>query len=222
MFLLYKLLLEIIWPTKCVSCGKSGKLVCDKCFLKIKIEKKASDQKINFIKSLYVATDLDQVVLQRCIYYYKYHGVREVGIYLNEVFGQYLNNLQDNFFDLSCYDGVVCVPLSKRRYRYRGFNQSEILAKYVSHYLEIDFLPNILKRKYSNKNQVDLDPARRLLNVKDKISFSDDYSLKDKTILLIDDIVTTGSTLAECARVLKKHGAKRVDGLVLAKKSGLK
>lgn len=217
MFLLFKLVLEIFFPTKCVACSRFGELVCDRCFSGIRVESTSDNQQVKFINTLYVAANLKQEVLQKSIYYYKYHGIKRISDYLNVLLEKYFENLQNNFFELYDYDGVACVPLSKRRYGMRGFNQSEILAHFIANYLDVDFLGNLLNRKHSNKNQVDLDHEDRLLNVADKIFFSEKYSVKNKTILLIDDIVTTGSTLSECAKVLKKHGAKRVDALVLAK-----
>jgi competence protein ComFC len=112
---------------------------------------------------------------------------------------------------------MVPIPLSKTKLRKRGYNQAEILAKSLSKRF---FFPveNILKRVKDTKTQVGKSSVDRKLNIKDAFSLKNQKSkIKNQNIFLIDDVVTTGSTLKEAAKVLKRAGAKKVIGLTLAR-----
>ena len=112
-------------------------------------------------------------------------------------------------------DMLVPVPLHWRRRIKRGFNQSQLLAKRIK-------LPQIpvstdLVRIRHTKQQWDLNPAQRRKNVKGAFNMTNPDVVRGKTILLVDDVATTGSTLNECSRVLKKAGCDEVFCLVLAR-----
>ncbi len=111
---------------------------------------------------------------------------------------------------------IVPVPLAPKRLRQRGFNQSLILARYVSNSLKVpvDYLS--LRRTKETLPQSLLSPKERKKNVKDAFQVKGD-NLKGKRIILVDDVATTGNTLNECAKVLKKAGAVEVRCLVFAR-----
>ncbi|MDO8592909.1 MAG: double zinc ribbon domain-containing protein [bacterium] len=111
---------------------------------------------------------------------------------------------------------VIPVPLSRKRLRWRGFNQAELLArKVVENYgLKLDN-KNLIRVKHK-KPQAKLNEIQRLVNVKGCFNWQGG-NLNKKNIILIDDVVTTGATLNECAKVLKDHGAGEIWGLVAAK-----
>ncbi|MBU0721916.1 hypothetical protein KKA93_00450 [Patescibacteria group bacterium] len=111
---------------------------------------------------------------------------------------------------------VVPVPLSNKRLRWRGFNQAELLAQKIAGKYELAQDNNNLIRTKHKKPQAKLDEAHRLENVKDCFFWQGSH-LNKKNIILIDDVVTTGATLNECAKVLKAAGAGEVWGLVAAK-----
>jgi ComF family protein len=129
-------------------------------------------------------------------------------------------------------DLVVPIPLHKRRLRWRGFNQSELLANYISENLtpgmEIPVLNDILIRKKHTTPQMQVKKySERKENIKDAFEIYPVKSaggsaekfkrIKNKNILLVDDVATTGATLNECAKTLKQSGAKKVFALVLAR-----
>ncbi len=109
------------------------------------------------------------------------------------------------------------VPLHPRRLRERGFNQSLVLARHVAGHLqtELDFLS--LRRIKYTLPQTGLGKKDRQKNVRQAFGVTDHEAIKGKTILLVDDVSTTGNTLNECAKVLRKSGCKRVLCLVLAR-----
>lgn len=119
------------------------------------------------------------------------------------------------------YDLIVPVPLHDSRLRSRGYNQSVLLAKRVAKETGIRSDPFMLKRVLLHPPQVGLEQRQRLENVKGAFALRAISNLKfeisNKEILLIDDVMTTGATVNECARVLKKAGAARVDVLTLAR-----
>ncbi|GMR05082.1 MAG: ComF family protein [Thermodesulfobacteriota bacterium] len=105
-------------------------------------------------------------------------------------------------------DVAVPVPLYPARLRRRGFNQSLLLARRVAKALSIkvDYLN--LERKVSTKSQVGLGHSERLSNVSGAFSVKDPAAFKEKKVLLIDDVYTTGATVRECSKVLKRAGAQ--------------
>jgi ComF family protein len=111
---------------------------------------------------------------------------------------------------------VVPVPLSKKRLRWRGFNQAELLARKVAGKYRLALDGDSLIRIKHKTAQAKLDEIHRLENIKGCFSWQGG-NLNKKNIILIDDVVTTGATLNECAKVLKASGAGEVFGLVVAK-----
>lgn len=112
---------------------------------------------------------------------------------------------------------VMPVPLHPRRLRERGFNQSLLLARFVADALnaELDFLT--LRRIRYTQPQTGLKSDERRKNVRRAFDIADGRALKGRCVILIDDVATTGNTLNECARVLKRAGVEKVFGLVLAR-----
>lgn len=118
---------------------------------------------------------------------------------------------------LDNYNIIVPVPLHKKRLKERGFNQSLLLAREISkkHNIPIDYLN--LKRIRWTEPQINLKGEERLKNVKGSFAVENARVFKNKNILLIDDVYTTGATVKECSKVLKKTGAKGVFVLTLAR-----
>jgi ComF family protein len=114
------------------------------------------------------------------------------------------------------YDAVVAVPLDPATRKERGFNQSELLSDAVSRHSGVPDLSPALGRVRSAMPQHLLDKAARASNVRDRFFVKDTSAVRGKNLLLIDDVLTTGRTASECARVLKKAGATRVEVLAAA------
>ncbi|MEK7524366.1 MAG: phosphoribosyltransferase family protein [Patescibacteria group bacterium] len=109
------------------------------------------------------------------------------------------------------------MPLHPRRHRFRGFNQSKILAQEIGKYWQSP-VQEILKRHRYTPPQVELSRNNRLKNVRGAFSLIYGTRINPQaTYFLIDDVCTTGTTLRECARVLKHHGAQKVWGFVIAR-----
>lgn len=128
-----------------------------------------------------------------------------------------LGSMISSYPDLQGFDVIIPVPLHIKRLRERGFNQSLLLARAVGRKNNIPVNPFGLKRIRWTEPQVNLSGKERKINVKGAFEFHGD--VKGKTVLLIDDVYTTGATVAECSKVLKKGGAKGVCVLTLARTS---
>ncbi len=115
-------------------------------------------------------------------------------------------------------DAVIAVPLSPKRLRQRRYNQSEWLARHIAPALSVPLISNAVMRAHTNIPQVGLNSRARWENVRDQFSVPETrrVSIKDRHLLIIDDVVTTGATLQALARTLKKSGAKTVRALTLA------
>ncbi len=132
--------------------------------------------------------------------------------YMAEV--RYVNSVE------TC-DFVTAVPLSKRKLASRGFNQSELIGRAYASYTGKTYMAGVLTKTKENQTQSALrDAKRRVENVKDCYEVRDPSLVRGKRILLVDDVYTTGATIRECARVLRRAGAETVCGLTAATAHG--
>lgn len=117
--------------------------------------------------------------------------------------------VSESFSEIS-FDAVTCVPLSKSALKRRGYNQSALLAKAVAKILSVKFEEEMLCRTFQSMEQKNLSAGRRFGAVFGSFDCADSDIIKDKTILLCDDVSTTCATLNECAKMLLLSGAKAV------------
>lgn len=115
------------------------------------------------------------------------------------------------------HDLVVPVPLHKTRLRQRGFNQAAVLGKWLAGRRGVPLDPFVLLRTRATPTQVGLSEKERSANVAGAFAVRNRDAVRNRSILLVDDVYTTGATVAECAKVLRRAGARRVDVLVLAR-----
>lgn len=146
------------------------------------------------------------------IYKLKYKGQKEIGYELGKHLGK--NMLSSSFFN--DIDLIVPVPLHKRRLKERGYNQSEIIAEGVAEALDIPVDTYSVYRAVYTKSQTNRTKYERWENVRYIFKISDEKSLENKHILLVDDIVTTGSTLEACAAAILEVENTKVSIATLA------
>jgi len=151
--------------------------------------------------------------LLHLIHQFKYHGNRTLGHYLGRLMAE------KNYFDLDfkTFDVVIPVPLHNHKLRERTFNQALILAREVARRHQIPCDCSALRRRVDTKPQVALKKEERERNVRGAFLVTNPRAIKNKKILLIDDVFTTGGTVNECARVLMQTGARDVSVLTLAR-----
>lgn len=162
-----------------------------------------------------MASDYEEP-LKKMLHKFKFSYLLSLSYPLSEILIKAFQN-----YSLELPDIISYVPLHPLKERLRGFNQSQLLAenfsKKIAPGMSIPVLP-VLKRKKLSISQKKLKTqAERLKNIHESFAINQEVEIKNKTILLIDDLVTTGSTIIECAKTLKSGRAKKVIGLSLAR-----
>ncbi len=186
--------------TYCEHCGREVKTSAAYC-----LSCKGSMISVDRARSLFTYKKPINSLIKKAKYYN--------GKYLLEAFSVPLSNLYfKNYFNS---DLVCCVPMTEKRKRSRGYNQSEILARYVSELIKVPFCDCLIKTK-ETKRQAKLGRTDRMKNLKGSFKVSDAKVVKGKSVLLVDDVLTTGSTAETVAERLKAAGAVKVDIITIA------
>lgn len=199
--------IRLITPPLCPSCGVPFPItegedhLCEECIL--------SPPPFSAARALGVYEE----PLLDAIHLFKYQGKVAVG----RALGRRMARASYESLEIADFSLIIPVPLHPKRLRERGFNQSLILARQVSKRFAIplDFLT--LRRTVHTEAQVTLSGKQRRANVRGAFAVADPVRIQGAKVVLIDDVYTTGSTVAECARVLLKSGAKEVAVLTLAR-----
>jgi len=227
-------ILDLIFPLECIGCGGEGRYLCASCQAKIELTpqfycalcKQSSElgricpvcQKDTALRAIWVATDYNNKILQDLIHNLKYNYLEEISADLALLIAKYLevSKIFEQFQINKDNTILIPVPLHKKRFLGRGFNQSELLANQLSNLLGFK-QAKILQRNKNTQTQINLKRIERQENVKDAFTLKGNFD-PNKKIILIDDVVTTGSTLKECAKVLQQAGYKEIYGLVVAQR----
>ncbi|MDZ7359566.1 MAG: phosphoribosyltransferase family protein [candidate division KSB1 bacterium] len=217
----------LIYPSKCLICGETQTsslthLLCENCLAEIASQPLPAAETITETRGELPGGELDEVhagwfydtTMQIIIHAFKYRRRPSLSRVLGNMLAQ---RLHDDLTPKISRAVLVPVPLHRRRGRHRGFNQSILLAQTVAQAWNMTVLPRGLERTRFTKPQAKLDAAARLENVKDAFALASKSNLQGLTVLLVDDVLTTGATMNACAAVLKSAGATRVIGLALAK-----
>lgn len=144
--------------------------------------------------------------VRNAIHRFKFGGETDLSTY----FGKEMAECVAFEFGDVKFDVITCVPQTKRKRRKRGYNQSALLAKQISRELSVPFNELLLFKTRETADQHDLRGKDRLKNLKNAFAAENEDAVNGKTILLCDDIKTTGATLNECRKTLLKAGAKAV------------
>lgn len=214
---------NLLFPRCCPVCGRSlndsEKCICEACFLEMPrptvINGRMTHLDILFLgtKAVDAAISLFQYNRQslyaNIIKDIKYHNSPQIGMHLAERFAR--EHTDDNWF--ADIDMVIPVPLHASKLRRRGYNQSVWIARGISEATKIPVVEAIYAAK-PHRTQTSKSVVERRQNVKDVFDCSTD--LTDKTVLIVDDVITTGATISECADLAAAHGAKSVKVLSLA------
>ncbi len=234
---MWKTVLNIIFPPHCVQCKKIGNYICDSCFSTISFTsisvcplcKKGSlkgathlkCKKAYSIDGLISAVTYTRVI-RRLIRQYKENPYvsdlkEQIGRLMCESFEH-----NEIFFQLLQKDSIIIpVPLSRSTLHKRGYNHSSLLCSYVAQYFSIQMNDNLLIQTKNLNNLTKNKKDGYSSQYKDIYNIREDLrnEVKGKTILIVDDIAVTCSTLRQIAYVLKMNGAKEVWGIVFSKKN---
>ena len=197
--------LSCFFPHQCPYCRKiirSGLTECEECLRNFPKEPKKMMTPVGI---LCIAPFAYEAAVRNSIIDFKFHG----SSFNARSYAKAVCHAIEYYELLDDFDIITFVPLSKERRHERGFDQSELTAKYVGELLHKQSKA-LLQKTRQNKNQHDLNLSERIMNVKGVYAAVNTEFIKNRNILLMDDIATTGNTLAECCRILKENGAGNI------------
>lgn len=233
-----KQILDTLFPLRCLGCRTKGAWICSVCEHQIMLRTEqycpvclrhitptgevcfsCRDKRKPALDGIFVASYYKEPLFAHALHTYKYRFIPHLSV----PFGNILKNALEKS-PLRLPDLLIPVPLHKKRLRFRGFNQSELIARELSSSLtpglEIPLSNDILLRiRYTKPQMKTTSREERLMNLKGAFALAagKEALIRGKYLWLIDDVATTGTTLEECATLLKRHGAKAVFGIVLAR-----
>lgn len=228
--------LQVLYPRRCPVCDEiaapQGEKICPECVHKLKLltepwcmrcGKRVPEgeeycrecrEKIHFFERGRALYEYGSAA--ESIYRFKYAGRREYADFFGEQAAEYLGD----FIRSVHPDGLVPIPLHKRRRASRGYNQAELFAGALGNRMGIPVYPEMLVRVRDTAPQKKLNPEERQNNLKKAFNMGRN-DVKLKSIIVIDDIYTTGATIDEAARALKEAGTQRIYFITLARGAGI-
>lgn len=233
--------LELLLPSFCLGCQKEGILLCQDCQSILEIAEydyclcnknplrilpnakngKCQRCKDKKLSGLYSALPYKEKALTRkLIGQFKYEPyIKTLAKPLSNIILEHFvltHNTTNAFWENSV---LLPIPLDKKKLKHRGYNQAEELAKEMATRINIPVITDTLVKIKATPAQMKLSKEDRQVNLKDAFFIKHPEKIKNKRIFLVDDVYTTGSTIQECAHVLRTSGAKQVFGIVIARES---
>lgn len=233
-----EMIIDLFFPNKCPFCDKAihwTKYCCDKCYDNSDIEHNTEYRcsRCDRLLSKCICDKLeipDDIYYDRIYYSGKYTNdlVRKAVLSLKynkdgnayELFSDSLSRgiIRDRDLNIISYDYIVPVPMNIRKERIRGYNQSECLANAISEKISVPVNNNLIMKVYSDKSQHERDTSDRIISARNEYKKIEGAYVKGN-LLLCDDIMTSGATLNNCARLLKELGADSVSLVVCVRKA---
>ncbi|HEC65724.1 MAG TPA: ComF family protein [bacterium] len=224
-------ILDLLFPKLCFRCGEVGRYVCNLCE-KSQLRPKETQschvckkevfgnrlihgycRELTWLNGVVVGFEYNKFV-EKLLLEFKYEGVFE----LKHILSKYLTHSIRSFYLLNKAGFVITtVPLHKRKKRKRGYDHLELLANLISKKGGVEYKA-LLEKKIRTKAQVGLKRDDRLGNIIGSFRIkNEEFRMRNARVVLLDDIMTTGSTLEECAKTLKAVGVKEVYGVVISR-----
>ncbi len=216
-------ILDIVFPTKCVSCGKNRKVFCLKCLSE---SPAAERETAEWIFPLY---DYRHPPIKKALWLLKYRGKKRLaGVFAEVLYEKIMEELSELSVMENFRDPILIpIPLSKKRYHERGYNQAELICKElirldnirysVNEKLNFNLKKNVLIKPKETEHQARIkDRSQRLKNIIGSFAVKNAEAIQKRNIILIDDIATTGATLTEAKKTLKKKGARKIIAFTVA------
>jgi ComF family protein len=217
---------RIFYPELCVNCDnlltQNEQLLCTFCRHDLPLTNFTNYTNNTLTKIFYGRVEIKKAnsllcfrkdgITKKIIHELKYKGNEEIGIFVGNWLGEILKE-NNEFSDI---DAIVPVPLHPKKQKQRGYNQVTKFGERISFHLSKPFLENLLLRTSTSKTQTFKARFERFKNIDTKFQLKDTSTLKNKHVLLIDDVITTGATLESCAKELQKTGGIKVSILTMA------
>lgn len=193
----------------CLDCNSKLSFLCQPdCYSNFQINLPCRKQET--IKAISACAYLNP--LKTLIHDFKYRRRDYLAEFLAQLMVKQLEKIQ---FSLREYKLLIPVPLGPYKLKTRGYNQTELLAKYLANYFKLPLKSDIIASAYTRQAQVELDLKKRKENKQGK--FFTKNKIAGLNVVLIDDVLTTGSTIAACSEALKESGAGKIIAITLAK-----
>ena len=201
-------LIDLVFPPLCWLCGRPDVSACEHCLRELEaLPIMCLPSQVDQLERVY-ATGIHEGELRKAVQAFKYDGVIE----LADVLAWRLNDAWERV-NLQA-DALLPVPLHAHKQAERGYNQAELLCRVLADKRGLPCEPGLLQRVRNTKQQVKLSHAERVSNVQG--AFEVVGAARGRSFLLVDDVVTTGATLGDCARALREAGAKAVFGIAVS------
>ncbi len=223
---------NLIFPKICLHCGENLKLgenlICDNCRRDLIFRKGNLCPRCNTVLTADKCLMCDEMdyafdkafsafkyskTIKSLVHSIKYNETKKVG----KLLGFYLAEYWKKFVKINDIDCVIPVPLHKVKKRMRGYNQSKIIGESFAKSTNFHFDSSLIKRIYFTNTQTKLTKLEREKNIKNAFEISNVEKIKNKKILIIDDVFTTGSTVNEISKILKKYSAEKIYVLTAAR-----
>lgn len=204
MLKIYNEILDIVYPMedKCIICKTDGFMgLCPYCKSRIN---RATIENGSLSYGFYGG------IVKSLILKFKYESDFTAGYLLSRLLVEMIEE-KEIYADVICY-----VPMTKKSEKKRGFNQCEVIARHIGYHMNIP-VSNCIKKIKNTKEQKTLTKEERVKNLMGAFKVSRIEDIKNKNVILIDDVMTTGATINECKDVLKKSGANKITVLTIAK-----
>lgn len=222
----FHVLADLLFPRLCGVCGRGltrgEKFICAVCLADLPVVEKNSlrDKREEYRMTAGLPGDLYALFYydkyspyRNLIYQIKYYSRKKSAVYFGKMLGEKIAG--------HCKaDCIIPVPLHKKRQKQRGFNQSYHIALGMAEALRIDLLDNVIFRVEDNVSQTGKSVAERRKNVENIFRLDHPDKIRGRHVLLVDDVITTGSTILACARVLSEAGNVRISFGCLARAGG--
>ena len=214
---------NLLYPPICGICEKINKdALCPKCNLELK-----KQSEVSILQKEEIEENIKkEKYFEELMYIFKYEGqVRKLILdykfneksYLYKTFVNFLLKNEKIFENIKKYDKIIPVPISKKRNKERGYNQSMLIVEEIANKTNLELVNNCLIKTKNIIEQSKLNKEDRQQNIQGVYNLQNARLIINKKILLIDDIYTTGSTVNECCKILQQANPKTIGVLVLAK-----
>ncbi len=209
----YKFLLDLVFPIECLGCGREGHWICPACLAVIEPfpPERLKAIRLTSCRKIFVGTDYQNPLIAKSIHALKYKMVENLAGTLAAIITR---QLAPDYFPPGSV--LVPVPLHRARLVERGFNQSERLVRHLAKYYRLPVANNVLARVKHTKPQMSLQRASRQQNIRQAFRCVAPAAVKGKHVFLIDDVLTTGATIHECAKALAAGQPKSINAIVVA------
>ena len=207
--------LEFIFLPSCGVCGKLGEgYLCNNCGKKLEKYVICTKKDISNSKTIYKFHIFRyEELIRDLIIQYKF----DEKSYLYKTFCEFIVKNKKTLDFVKSYDIIIPVPIHKKRFKERGYNQSELISKELARRCRIKCYNDVIIKKVNNNAQSTLNKNARIENVKNVYKIIKPEKINNKKVLIFDDIYTTGATVQACVLELKKANVKEIGILTLAR-----